>query len=117
MAALDDAAYLDLLPLNAPPEGLLPNFTNPPDRSHQLFIVAGVCLSLIASFASLRFYAKFFLLRKRTKDDCNRPPESLDSEANRLSDAYVLSLVSFGRYSLRVNRRKTQSPRHLRSPL
>ena len=76
MAAVRNPADLDLLPLGPSPDGVLPNFENPLDRSHQLFIVAGLCLYLITTFASLRVYAKVYVLRSRSADDCTscRPP-------------------------------------------
>ena len=70
MAADRTPADLDLLPLEPPPDGVHPNFENPLDRSHQLFIVAGICLYLIITFACLRVYAKAYLLRSRSTDDC-----------------------------------------------
>lgn len=64
--------------LQAPPQGVVPNFVNPENRAYQLHAVAAVCLLLIAIFAAIRFYAKTFLLRsRRTWDDCIYPVSSL----------------------------------------
>lgn len=71
MAAISGASNIDLLPLQPPP-GIVPNFVNPPDRTFQLYVVAGVCLPLILLFASLRLYAKLWLIQSRTKDDCKK---------------------------------------------
>ncbi|KAL8892974.1 MAG: hypothetical protein Q9192_005539 [Flavoplaca navasiana] len=46
------------LPLEPPPDGVFPNFQEPDNRSHELFIVAGFCLCVILTFACLRVYAK-----------------------------------------------------------
>ncbi|KAL8870385.1 MAG: hypothetical protein Q9198_007641 [Flavoplaca austrocitrina] len=70
MAAADGIPMnIELLPLEPPPNGTLPNFENPEDRSYELFIVAGFCLCLIVAFTCLRVYAKVYLLRTHSKDD------------------------------------------------
>lgn len=72
MDAISGSSNIDLLPLAPPPPGIIPNFVDPPDRTYQFYIVAGVCLPLILVFASLRFYAKICLL-PRSRDDCKSP--------------------------------------------
>ena len=69
-AAAGTPIDFESLPLEPPPDGVLPNFQNPDNRSHELFIVAGLCLCIILSFACLRVYAKVYLLKSRGKDDC-----------------------------------------------
>ncbi|KAL8892838.1 MAG: hypothetical protein Q9215_000202 [Flavoplaca cf. flavocitrina] len=70
MAAADGIPMnIELLPLESPPNGTLPSFENPEDRSYELFIVAGFCLCLIVAFTCLRVYAKVYLLRTHSKDD------------------------------------------------
>ena len=57
------------LPLVPPPPGVKSNFIDPESRANELFITAGICLGLIALFASLRGYAKLTGMAKRTWDD------------------------------------------------
>lgn len=57
-------------PLGQPPEGVLPDPKNRQSRGDEVYITAGICLSLILFFAGLRLYAKLKILRARTKDDC-----------------------------------------------
>lgn len=56
-------------PLSPPPLGVIPNLDNPASRAYQIYIAAGICLPLITVFASLRLYAKVFILKKWTWDD------------------------------------------------
>ena len=60
-------------PALTPPPGQKSNFINPDSRAFELYLTTGVCLPLILVFASLRFYAKIFIVGKKSWDDreCN----------------------------------------------
>lgn len=70
MALPSNISQWEILPLVPPPAGVFSNFLNPKNRAHELHWAAGVCLPIILIFASLRFYAKTFLSRSKTRDDC-----------------------------------------------
>ncbi|KAL9636436.1 MAG: hypothetical protein Q9164_002821 [Protoblastenia rupestris] len=56
-------------PALTPPPGQKSNFHNPDSRAFELYLTTGVCLPLILVFASLRFYAKIFIVGKKSWDD------------------------------------------------
>ena len=58
------------LPITTAPPGQTANLVNPSDISYEVYIAAGVCLPLIIGFASLRYWAKAFIVKKWTWDDC-----------------------------------------------
>lgn len=60
--------YLDY-PIEAPPEGVTPNFVNPDSTAYQVHITAGFCLALIAIFSTIRFVSKMYLGPKCIKTD------------------------------------------------
>ena len=60
---------IELRPAAPPPPGVIPNFVDPPSRAYQVYVAAGVCLPLMLAFAALRFYAKVFLLKSRSRAD------------------------------------------------
>ena len=60
---------IELRPSAPPPPGVIPDFIDPPSRSYQVYVAAGVCLPFMLIFAALRFYAKVFLLKSRSKAD------------------------------------------------
>ena len=76
MASLKDIPNVEELPLQPPPGSIVPNFAHPEDRAYQVYTAAAVCLPIILVFASLRLYAKVFLIRSRTRDDCKPFPSS-----------------------------------------
>ena len=60
---------IELRPAAPPPPGVTPNFIDPLSRAYQVYVAAGVCLPLMLISASLRFYAKVFLFKSRSKAD------------------------------------------------
>ena len=59
------------IPLAPPPPGVTPNFTNPYNRTWEIHVTSAVCLTMTTLFVALRFYAKVFLIKQTTRDDCN----------------------------------------------
>ena len=51
-------------------QGVVPNFANPSFVGKPVLVTAGICLPLVAVFASLRLYAKCRILKSWTLDDC-----------------------------------------------
>lgn len=49
---------------------ILSNHTQFESRAYQSYAAASVCLFVIVIFAALRLYAKLFLFRSHTWDDC-----------------------------------------------
>jgi hypothetical protein len=68
MASSSPSDLLDQ-PISPPPPGQHSDFAHPPSIASKLYIAAGICLSLILIFATMRFYAKIILKKKRTWDD------------------------------------------------
>lgn len=83
MAVLNGTEDINLLPLSPPPQGVTPNFANPSDRAYQSHIVAAVCLIIILFLASLRLYAKLYLLPIR-RSDCKKTVTFSEIRANGL---------------------------------
>lgn len=57
-------------PAGAADQAITPSSANVESRSHQAYVVAGICLPLVLIFVGLRVYAKLCILRSRTWDDC-----------------------------------------------
>ena len=70
MGSLADTPGLEETPLQTPPPGVVPNFAHPEDRTYQIYVAAAVCLPTMLIFASLRLWAKVFIIRAKTRDDC-----------------------------------------------
>lgn len=63
---------IPLLPL---PPGVTQNLDNPESRANWIYATVGLCLPIILVFAAIRFYVKFFIIKARTRDDCEFPNE------------------------------------------
>ena len=61
---------LESWPLSTPPPAVTPNFVNPDSIAWEVNLTAGICFTLILLFTAVRFYAKVFLTRAYTLDDC-----------------------------------------------
>lgn len=88
---------IPLLPL---PPGVTQNLDNPESRAYWIYVTVGLCLPIILFFAAIRFYAKFFIIKARTRDDCKFPIEFCRKLIAwrylpnfRTSDVYLLSMV------------------------
>lgn len=66
--------YLDY-PIQAPPEGVVPDFVNPSSISYQLYITAGVCIPLMLLFSLTRLLSKVYVGPKKIKTDESRSPQ------------------------------------------
>lgn len=76
--------YLDY-PIQAPPEGVTPNFVNPESTAYQVYITAGFCLALMAIFSMIRFMSKMYLGPRSIKtDESKSPPPPGARKKNRL---------------------------------
>ncbi|KAF2228757.1 hypothetical protein EV356DRAFT_537812 [Viridothelium virens] len=56
-------------PIALPPPGQTTNLLNPPDNSWEVYTTAAICLPLVFGFASLRYWAKAYLIKQWTWDD------------------------------------------------
>ncbi|KAF2236256.1 hypothetical protein EV356DRAFT_513178 [Viridothelium virens] len=72
-------------PLSTPPSGEKSDFGNSAtNRVFQLYIVVGICLSLILIFAIARFFAKWKILKRKSWDDSQASsPGTLKAHAIR----------------------------------
>lgn len=61
-------------PAGMPPPGVIPNLVNPDTRGPVLIIVGTIFMALMLVFATLRYYTKFFTVRKTSWDDCTLAP-------------------------------------------
>ena len=61
-------------PAGMPPPGVIPNFVNPDTRGPVLIIVGTIFMVLMLVLATLRYYTKFFIVRKTSWDDCKLAP-------------------------------------------
>lgn len=77
LGSYETVAYPSTAPAGPANPLIAPNSTKVESRSHQAYIVAGICLPLVLIFVSLRIYAKLCILRSRTWDDCMPLPYSL----------------------------------------
>ncbi|KAL9007966.1 MAG: hypothetical protein Q9173_006864 [Seirophora scorigena] len=57
-------------PLASPPPDVVQNLANPESRAYQIYAISAVFLALTISFLSIRLYAKLYIQRSRTWDDC-----------------------------------------------
>ena len=66
------ASLSDILnsPLSPPPAGVESNFINPESDGYVLIVIESICLVLMVCFTAIRVYAKGFVARKVTWDDC-----------------------------------------------
>lgn len=52
------------------PNGVVPNFVNPPDQRELQIAVHSISLTLMTIFVALRFYTRHFITRRLASDDC-----------------------------------------------
>jgi hypothetical protein len=57
-------------PALAPPDGVEPNFVDPPTAEPYMIAAAAFCLTLAFAGISIRFYTKAWILKSLTHDDC-----------------------------------------------
>ena len=58
------------IPALAPPQGVRPNFVNPPSREHELIILEGIFVPLMLLFVSMRLFVRARITKKWGWDDC-----------------------------------------------
>ena len=58
------------VPLAPAPPGVTPNFVNPGNRTWEVYVTSAVCLAVTTLLVALRFYAKIFVIKQMTRDDC-----------------------------------------------
>jgi hypothetical protein len=81
------------MPAGAPPEGVVPNFENPPTRAAIQIWSTSVCLVLALLFFFNRLYIKARWMKKWSWDDCMLMPllpHSLDFQSNTVSSDLVV---------------------------
>ncbi|OKL60390.1 hypothetical protein UA08_04240 [Talaromyces atroroseus] len=68
MSALspDTLSHLLNYPSQPPPAGVTPNFVNPSSIAYQVYVTAGVCISLMVVFSLLRLISKTYFPQKPT---------------------------------------------------
>lgn len=74
------AAELEALmedPALAPPNGTIPNFTNPYTFKTEALVYQVIILILATSITFLRIYTKLFVVRKWVLEDCKLLPPSI----------------------------------------
>lgn len=74
MDAAEPGQYMDN-PAQSVPEGVTPDFVNPDSISYQVYITAGVCLTLMVVFSLTRLLSKIYFGPKTIRID-----ESEDSQ-------------------------------------
>ena len=57
-------------PAMKPPEGLLPNFVDPPTQDRSNIILHTICLILVTIFLGIRLYTRHFISHWLSWDDC-----------------------------------------------
>ena len=70
LRSYETIAFHSVTPTSLADQASTIDSANVEPRSHQAYIVAGICLPLVLIFVSLRLYAKLCILRSRTWDDC-----------------------------------------------
>ena len=65
-----DQAYLDITPVQAPPNGTISNFVNPPNNIPLFKLTLGICLATNSFFLLLRVLARFFIQKVYEWEDC-----------------------------------------------
>lgn len=63
-------ALLGTIPAAPPPQGITPDFVDPPSRSNLLLGLTSTFLGLAVISYVIRMYAKITIFRKVTWDDC-----------------------------------------------
>lgn len=57
-------------PAETPPDGTIPDFTNPPNRNGVALAIIVVCISLTALALLCRVYSRAFLVKRLHIEDC-----------------------------------------------
>jgi hypothetical protein len=68
VASLPPSA-LQQLPALSPPDSVVPNFEDPPDKGSGLYVTAGVFYALMILFFVKRIYTKAVIVKKASWDD------------------------------------------------
>jgi len=69
-------------PLIPPPPGRISNFANPDTHTDVTIIICSVAFAFMMSFVSLRIYARLWVARTFSIDDCKSCPASQGSHGN-----------------------------------
>ena len=67
------SSMMDILyhfPALAPPIGVTPNFTHPQSQALMVTVTSIICLVLIITISTLRFYTNFWIKKSLKPDDC-----------------------------------------------
>ena len=67
-SALEDPAFLEL-PVQTPPPGVIPNFSNPENQGSKLTVVGAVLLTFVIIALTNRAYTKIHIVQKFSWDD------------------------------------------------
>lgn len=59
-------------PMAKPPQGVIPNFSNPESHGYESVITGTICLSFMIPFVVVRIYANGFVTRHLGWDDCKQ---------------------------------------------
>lgn len=73
MAAPSEQALLNG-PAMPPPDGIIPNFANPPNLNKEITFTLALCMSVATLLISIRMYTKMFIIRSVGHEDCKVPP-------------------------------------------
>ncbi|KAL9593770.1 MAG: hypothetical protein Q9219_007391 [cf. Caloplaca sp. 3 TL-2023] len=65
----EEIQYLAKTPAGVPPDGIIPNFINPPTNIAPLYAVSSLLLALSIIFACSRVFQKVKVIGKPTIDD------------------------------------------------
>jgi hypothetical protein len=89
------ATSMSLLPAITPPPGLTSDFKHPPSTGHIVYIVMGVCLSLVTLMVAIRIYTRAHIAKPLWWDDRKRAIIPCRSATNMFSGKPT-SLGAFG---------------------
>lgn len=73
MARTSEQALLDR-PAMPAPDGIIPNFVNPPNLNKEITFTLALCMSVATLLVSIRMYTKMFIIRSVGHEDCKVPP-------------------------------------------
>jgi hypothetical protein len=54
----------------APPEGVQPIFTDPPNRNGEIIAISSTVIVLSTIFVAIRTYTRLVVIKKRNAEDC-----------------------------------------------
>ncbi len=86
-----ELAALSHYPLPPPPAGVQSNFANPKNRNRPFFIVDSLLLGVMAAFFLNRIYAKTYIIRKYSWDDCK--PHVISSGISSLLTLMLVTVM------------------------